>query len=158
MIFTPDLCKEIEIERQKWPDLLVKIEVDNDLKSYADRHGVIEVWASKHFRLRIVRHEDIERITVHRMTADPKAGTWEGNISWDELQELKHQCGRGHMNAFEWFPEDGNLINNGNYRHLWLAEKGQKLPDFLFEKRYGLSPSYDTGKQADILKASLWNF
>lgn len=156
IFFTAEILKEIEEERNKWPDHLVNItdQIPADLKSYAQKHGVTEVWASKHFRLRIIRHtEVIYRISVHRMTVDVDNDTWKGNISWDEMNELKRQCGRGSINAVERFPPDDELINAGNYRHLWIGDL-ENL-SLVWSKRKGLSPVYDDFPKS-VLDNPMW--
>ena len=65
-------------------------------------------------RLCITRRE---RIEGHRLFAE--------GISWDEIQAIKAECGYGDRFAVEVYPEDQNILNNMNARHLWI------LPDRL---------------------------
>jgi hypothetical protein len=49
---------------------------------------------------------------------------WADNITWDELQALKTQCGYGGHDAVEVYPPTRDVVNVANIRHLWvLAEK-----------------------------------
>lgn len=72
-----------------------------------------EVWTSKHF---VVQVYDApggdERISVQRTSQ-------RDGITWDELQEVKHQVGRGHRVAVEVYPPNDQVVNVANMRHLW---------------------------------------
>jgi len=41
-----------------------------------------------------------------------------GDLSWDEMQEIKNEWFGKNVTCFEMFPAQCELINNGNYRHL----------------------------------------
>lgn len=138
--FTEQVVKQVEDERQKMPDHLVKV----DLKSYYEgdpaKDGITEIWVSNSFRLAVFVHADgTEQLNIHRTHIDHENDAWKDGITWDEMMELKRQCGRGERDFFEWFPRDSNIVNNGNFRHLWLANEDGKIPAFLFEKKTSLS-------------------
>ncbi len=79
----------------------------------------IEVWRSREFLVQIFSENGWRRMTVNR-THMPNGKDWAEGISWDELQGLKAECGRGESWAVEIYPAEGDIINDANMRHLWL--------------------------------------
>ena len=59
------------------------------------------------------------RLSCNRTSLD-QFGNWEDNLSWDELMEIKRQCGYGDAYAVEILPEDRNIVNVANMRHIWI--------------------------------------
>lgn len=59
------------------------------------------------------------RLSICRVTLKDD-GRWEENISWDELMRVKRECGFGDRYAIEIYPEDREIVNVANMRHLWL--------------------------------------
>ena len=45
---------------------------------------------------------------------------WGANLTWDEMQRLKSECGRSNRWAVEVFPPSDEVVNVANMRHLWL--------------------------------------
>lgn len=74
-----------------------------------------EVWRSIRFLVQVYALEGaggaLARLSIVRV--DRQAG-----ISWDELQEIKRQVGRGSAPAVEYFPPAAELVNRANMRHL----------------------------------------
>lgn len=61
------------------------------------------------------------RLSVNRTTLQGQR--WADNITWDELQAIKAQCGYAHHSAVEVYPSRDDEVNVANMRHLWvLAE------------------------------------
>lgn len=55
-----------------------------------------------------------------------KEGFWleiehSGDITWDVMQQIKNDWFGSHVTCFEVYPAETDLINNGNYRHLWRS-------------------------------------
>lgn len=46
--------------------------------------------------------------------------TWVDQVTWDELMQLKRECGRGDVDAVEVFPADQDIVNVANMRHLFF--------------------------------------
>lgn len=143
-----------EAQRHTLPERLEKID-HPDLHSEAGKlNGIKEIWLSKYFAVRVIHHKDgTERLQISKTTFDEKRNSWEGGITWDELQEVKSQCGRGDKLAVEVFPKDENVINEGNYRHLWIIP--EEAPYIWAKKKNRLSPRYDEG-QTSILSNPSW--
>lgn len=80
----------------------------------------VEVWRSREFLLQVFAAPGgFERLTVCRTSHTGKS--WVDGISWDDLQRLKNECGRGDKDAFEIFPADRDVVNVANMRHLWVT-------------------------------------
>ena len=47
---------------------------------------------------------------------------WTDGISWDDLQEIKSQCGYEDHDAVEIFPAEIDIVNVANMRHLWVMK------------------------------------
>lgn len=43
----------------------------------------------------------------------------DGNLTWDTMQQIKNDWFGSHVECFEKYPPQGQVVNNGNYRHLW---------------------------------------
>ena len=82
--------------------------------------GISEVWRSREFLVQVYTHEAAERITVSR--TEVVGERWREDISWDDLQRLKRECGRGDRCAVEIFPPDSEVVNVASMRHLWLCD------------------------------------
>lgn len=50
--------------------------------------------------------------------------TWLDGITFDELMQLKRECGRGDLDALEVYPADFDLVNVANMRHLFIVPGG----------------------------------
>jgi hypothetical protein len=79
-----------------------------------------EVWRSRAFLVQVYHEGEQERLTVCRTSLNPSGDGWAEGISWEELQRLKWECGRGASWAVELYPPDQYVVNDANMRHLWL--------------------------------------
>jgi len=79
-----------------------------------------------------VHQEDkgVERLSIHR-TALNNSGDWCDGITWDDLYELKWQCGRGNRAAVEIYPPEQDIVAVANLRHLWVLPEP---PPFMWRR------------------------
>lgn len=106
----------VEVPRDMWPR-------DND----GDR---FKVWLSSGYLVQAFHQADgVIRLSVNRTTLN--ANGWDDNLSWDELQHIKTECGYGDRVAIEIYPDESNLVNVANIRHLWIL---QEAPVFMWRK------------------------
>jgi hypothetical protein len=104
----------VSIPRLQWP-------TDGD-----PRVKRTAVYRNKNFLVQVViEKERFIRITVNR-TKLLDNGDYEGGITWDELMDIKRQCGFKYENAVEVYPKDDNIVNVANMRHLWILK--EELP------------------------------
>lgn len=86
----------------------------------------IEIWVSRKFLAQIFdassdEYHGLLRLSVNRTRYNSRG--WKGDITWDELQQIKHDVGLGNCYAIEIYPQDTHVINIANIRHLWVLDK-----------------------------------
>jgi hypothetical protein len=92
---------------------------------------LVGVWRSSQFLAQLFGTEKGAcRLTVSRCEIT-REGDWRADISWEELMEVKSQCGFGKDWAVEIFPPDAHVVNVANMRHLWVTAK----PEFAWSNR-----------------------
>jgi len=107
-------------EMKKLPAALTPVDESEWPASSVDRVGV---WRSKKYLAQLFAEPDgIHRLTVCRVTVG-QGGRWNDDISWDELQQIKHDIGCGDKWAVEIYSPDEHLVNVANMWHLWLQPR-----------------------------------
>lgn len=61
----------------------------------------------------------VARLTVNRVHLGAD-GHWCQDITWEELQRVKRECGYGNYYGVEVYPREGDVVRDCNMRHLWL--------------------------------------
>lgn len=79
----------------------------------------VGAWESDEFGAAAFRDGEATRLDIFRK--DMKDG-----ITWDQLRAIKNECGFADLDAVEFFPAEKDVINTGNYRHLYIFK--EKLP------------------------------
>lgn len=83
-----------------------------------------QVWESCKFLAQLFGEEPFAGIERRRLSACrvilKPDGHWEENIDWEELMQVKRECGFGEWYAIEVYPRDRDIVNVANMRHLWL--------------------------------------
>jgi len=104
--------KMIEVPRDKWDSV-------RDGNSKAD---LLKVFKSDRFLVQVRMHNDVVRICVNKVKWTNVGGKpiWADGITWDELQEIKDQCGFRDTWLCEYYPPRDKIINVANIRHLWV--------------------------------------
>lgn len=54
-----------------------------------------------------------------------------GSITWEVLQIIKNEVWGPQTRAIEVYPAEADVVNTGNYRHLWRLGEGDFSPDLL---------------------------
>ena len=102
-----------EVPRDRWPE-------EHDENSLASVPRT-RMWASRRFVVQMFVDQGVERLSVSRTAIDER-GEFLGGITWDELQQVKRECGFGDRCAVEVYPRDVDVVNVNNVRHLWLVD------------------------------------
>jgi hypothetical protein len=89
-----------------------------------------KVLISKLFMVQEYHEGENIRLTVNFIKQ--KNGKWKDGISWDQLQQIKSSVGYGNKCAVEVYPEDVNVVNVANMRHLFILPE---RPKFAWSKR-----------------------
>ena len=74
------------------------------------------IWESDKFRAHAYKDGDSIRLDIERLDGSD-------GITWDELQSIKNDCGFADNDAIEFYPKAKNVINSGNWRHLYVFDK-----------------------------------
>jgi hypothetical protein len=95
----------------------------------------IQVWEScRYFALLFVEPPydgiDVRRLSICRCTLKADGSGWEENLSWDELAQVKRECGFADLYGLELYPRDVDILNCVNVRHLWLLARPLQLGRF----------------------------
>ena len=75
---------------------------------------------SEKFYAAIIQDRDAIRLDVVKKD-------FTDGITWDELQEIKRDCGFGDKDAIEFYPKDIDVFNTGNVRHLFVIDNDMGL-------------------------------
>jgi len=122
------LNKILKQENKKWP-LTLKVVPKHEWPQSQPKN-LINVLRSRCFLVQIYDEKNAARLSVCR--TEVQGNRWKDNITWDELQELKRQCGYGGMCAVEIYPPDYDVVNAANMRHLWVLNES---PEYMWNKK-----------------------
>lgn len=79
----------------------------------------IGIWESEKFKVYAYKDQNAIRLDIERK--DKNDG-----ITWDEIQQIKSDCGFKDQDAIEFYPAQTDVINTGNVRHLYVFT--ERLP------------------------------
>lgn len=85
---------------------------------------VLHYWRSRYFTAALYDHgSGVYRLTINRahMRMD---GHYEDGITWDEMMQVKRELSFGNRIGIEFYPEDDEVINVRNERHIWFFPNG----------------------------------
>ncbi len=123
-----EAIKNLKKQNKKYPKFLIEVD-EKDWPYSSNDIKPDKVWRSRYFLVQMFNGDQV-RLTVNRTMID-RDGHWIGKIRWEELQEIKKQCGFGMLCAVEIYPPEKSIINVANMRHLWILNKA---PSFMWEK------------------------
>lgn len=128
--YTREERRALARDNAKQPSVLTLTSGWQDRPNLPD--GLLEVWRSREFLAQVfAAHPGIVRVSINRTSIDTGNGRWADGISWEELQRVKREIGRGHLDAVEVFPADCDIVNVANMRHLFIFD--ESLP-FVWRK------------------------
>lgn len=87
------------------------------------------VFVSKLFMVQEFHEGIYIRLTVNFIKR--RGNNWKEGITWDQLQKIKSEIGYGNKCAVEVYPEDNNVVNVANMRHLFVLPE---RPEFAWGK------------------------
>lgn len=94
-----------EVPRDEWPSLT---------------RAPLRVWRSRDFLVQEFAADSPAMVRLSICRTAMLGDRWQDNITWDDLQRLKRECGYGDVDAIEVFPADVDVVNVANMRHLWI--------------------------------------
>lgn len=150
--------KQAAIENASYPEYLIQIPAERWMAACWDE-GRIEVWRSRHFLVQVFAERNgAERLTISHVALN-RSGGWQEGITWDDLQRLKYECGRGEKWAVEIFPSEFHVVNVANMRHLWVLNEAPAFAWIRSEKTIRsqapnteeMGPAFSPEKEAELL-------
>ena len=111
-------AKNLQRENSSHPQRL--IEVPKDHWPTQSPVSCTKVWRSRDFLVQQYNAPPpaIARLSVNRTQI--VGVRFQDEITWDELQRIKTECGYGETDAVEIYPSNTHVVNVANMRHLWL--------------------------------------
>lgn len=116
--------RELERQNAKMPRELREVPRDEWPMEHRGA-DILRVWRSRDFLVQEYAESApvLVRLSVLRTTLDPKIGRWVDGITWDELQQIKAECGYANHDALELYPVASDVVNVANLRHLWVMRE-----------------------------------
>lgn len=116
--------RELERQNAKMPRELREVPRDEWPLEHRGS-DILRVWRSRDFLVQEYAESApvLVRLSVLRTTLDPKIGRWVDGITWDELQQIKSECGYADHDALELYPVAADVVNVANLRHLWVMRE-----------------------------------
>jgi hypothetical protein len=127
--YRPEVALHLEsdfllpLPKESWPEDLVG-------------DGRDAAWLSKDFMVQqFAPKRGWIRLTISR-TELGDDGHWNDAITWEELMQVKRECGFADRDAVEAFPKDRDVINVANMRHLWVPPiHGKDYVPFIWRRK-----------------------
>lgn len=115
------MLRQLERDNRAWPEHLVDCSAEALPRWRWDNGKPIAVLRSRSFMCQVFEAPGgVIRLSFNRTTMDETTWRWADGITWDDLQRLKREAGFGEQEAVEVYPPDGDVVNVGNLRHLWV--------------------------------------
>ena len=115
--------RQLEKDNAKRSEILTPVDKELWPSGDLENPNRIEVMLSRKYMVQIFDEQNgAIRISCNRTSID-QFGQWEENLTWDELMEIKRQAGYGDRYAVEVLPEDENIVNVANIRHIWIMPR-----------------------------------
>lgn len=93
---------------------------------------IVMLFRSRQFLAQLYEEPNgVLRLSVNRSMTDKQGDRWIDGITWDQLQQVKAECGFGDQWAVEVYPPESDIVNVANVRHLWLLPQA---PAFAWRK------------------------
>ncbi len=129
------LQKALRMENRSWPDRMREVPMSDwtdGMKAMAvsltSTSAPMRAWRSNRF-VAVLYDEGIKkpnRLSINRAVLSDD-GRYEGGITWDELMQVKRECGFEKVDALELFPSDATVVDVQNMRHLWICDVRSRL-------------------------------
>lgn len=113
----------LDKENAKFPEHMVRWmpqDWPEHMRGAKPQPGLLEVWRSRHYLAQVFKAPDPcrARISVNRSAMN--GNEWQDNIPWEHMQRIKNELGYGFCDAVELYPNQIDVVNVANLRHLWV--------------------------------------
>ena len=111
----------LEQQNKLYPEYLREL----PLESWPQRgpENLSRVLRSSKFLVQVFTEKSGLRLSVNRCRIKPGTDQWDDDVSWEDLQNIKRECGYGERFAIEILPADSEVVNVANMRHIWVLEQ-----------------------------------
>ena len=114
--------KWLERDCRNWPSEMIEVPRDQ-WPEPGLRRPPVAVWRSNKYLAQVFDEGGgVLRVSVNRTVVLP-GGRWDDGLTWDELQTIKREVGFGARFAVEVYPEDAEVVNVANMRHIWCLDE-----------------------------------
>ena len=94
----------------------------DEMPRFKGNNKPLSVYQSAQYLVQVFHEQgNVIRLTIN--SVKHRNGIWKDGLTFDELQAVKSAIGYGDKLAVEIYPEDSEMVNDANMRHLWI------LPD-----------------------------
>lgn len=122
-IITREMRRQMERDNAKQPTALQPVPESQWPHVQGMTKMPYAVMRSRFFLVQMFQEADgCSRLSIARTSVSGN-GDWQEGIAWEEMQDIKRQCGLGDYYAVEVFPRDRDTINVANMRHLWVLRE-----------------------------------
>lgn len=80
----------------------------------------LRVWRSRDFLVQEYAAPAPALVRLSVNITSHNGSDWDDGITWDQLQDIKAQCGYPWHTAVEVYPSTLDVVNVANMRHLWV--------------------------------------
>lgn len=116
------IAREMKIESQRYGKEFIRLHKGN-VRTF-DLNGtpqdLLDCWRNKYYLVQYYQNGNWERLSINRTDYDPVRDCWLGDISWDDLMQIKDTLGFGNRDAIEIYPQTKDVIYVTYMRHLFL--------------------------------------
>jgi hypothetical protein len=119
-----NIRRDLFHENQRWP-LKLKLVPKEGWPGFPDKipESLLAIWRSRNYFVQVHKAaHGIEQLVIMRTNIDNN-GQWAGGILHSEIQDIKRQCGFGHVDAVELYPADKDRLDTEGVRYVWLMPR-----------------------------------
>lgn len=109
---------QLRKDSAQWPEVMSEV-AEEGWPKRVEGGKPLRLWRSRRFAAMLYKEGRHYRLSVCRAELDDDF-RWKDGITWEELQQIKSECGFHDEWAVEVFPPDREVVNVANMRHLWM--------------------------------------
>ena len=116
--------REWRLACKEWPDRMTLVQIPQSTRTLPSGTYAVKAWRSSRYLATHWRERNgNERLSVNRVDINTATGAWKEGITWEQLQEIKSQCGFDDKAMIEIYPPGNRVINDAPMRHLWFVDE-----------------------------------
>lgn len=120
---TRELNKYLKKTSKKYPGHLIHIPAEEWPEITHRSKKLIDVMRSNRFLVQIYSEESPCVVRLSTCKTEMFGSSWKDGITWEELMQIKRECGYEDRDAVEIYPNDNDIVNVSNMRHLFVMKE-----------------------------------